>query len=81
MSEWALPTIDMAQCTGCGLCVEYCPTQAVELREQLPAILRPQDCSYCGLCEETCPVGAIALSYEIDILLPGGNDETTNRPN
>ena len=65
MVEWALPTIDMALCNGCGICVTQCPTHAVELAEQRPAIVRPEDCAYCGLCEEICPEGAIALAYEI----------------
>ncbi len=65
MQDWALPTINEERCTGCGLCVEYCPTAAVELVEGKPVIARPQDCSYCGLCEETCPVHAIELAYEI----------------
>ena len=66
MSDRVLPEIDMGLCTGCRLCVERCPTHAVEMGPGLrPAIVRPDDCAYCGLCEEMCPVGAIALAYEI----------------
>lgn len=64
MDLW-LPTIDLERCTGCGHCVAYCPTQAVELREGKPVIVRPAACAYCGMCEELCPAGAIALVYEI----------------
>jgi 2-oxoglutarate ferredoxin oxidoreductase subunit delta len=70
----------MDLCTGCGLCVERCPTQAVEMAaRQLPAdgrpvIVRPDDCVYCGLCEEMCPAGAIALAYEI-VLNPSSSSE------
>lgn len=81
MSEWTLPFIDMTRCNGCGLCVEYCPTHAVELEKGRPVIISPADCAYCGLCEETCPVGAIALVYEIETIPhSGGKDETTDRP-
>jgi formate hydrogenlyase subunit 6/NADH:ubiquinone oxidoreductase subunit I len=31
MDDRVLPTIDLTLCTGCGLCVERCPTQAVEM--------------------------------------------------
>jgi formate hydrogenlyase subunit 6/NADH:ubiquinone oxidoreductase subunit I len=31
MDDRVLPTIDLALCTSCGLCVERCPTQAVEM--------------------------------------------------
>ena len=70
MDDWVLPTIALERCTGCGLCVQYCPTDAVELVGERasgyrPNITRPQRCSYCGICEEMCPVGAIALTYEI----------------
>lgn len=66
MRDRVLPEIDMSLCTGCGLCVERCPTHAVEMTAGLrPVIVRPDDCAYCGLCEEMCPAGAIALAYEI----------------
>ena len=65
MEQWALPTIDSSVCTACGLCAEYCPTDAVEMVGGRPSIVRPADCAYCGRCEEICPVGAIALEYEV----------------
>ncbi len=66
MDEWVLPTIHMSRCTGCGNCIDYCPTKAVELSaEGKPVIVRPKDCAYCGMCEELCPEYAIELAYEI----------------
>jgi NAD-dependent dihydropyrimidine dehydrogenase PreA subunit len=79
MLEQLLPTIDLSLCTGCGLCVERCPTGAVELVDRRPVIVRPLDCAYCGLCEEMCPVEAIALAYEITIQPTGVPSETTDR--
>jgi len=74
LNDRVLPEIDMSLCTGCRLCVERCPTHAVELSaEQRPVIVRPDDCAYCGLCEEMCPVGAISLAYEI-VLDASGTD-------
>ena len=69
MNDQVLPAIDLDTCTGCALCVEQCPTRAVEMNDAgLPDIVRPEDCAYCGMCEEMCPEGAIALSYEIVVL-------------
>ena len=65
MDSWVLPEINMELCTGCGTCVERCPTQAVEMAEGWPCIVRPQDCTYCTECEAICPQGAIQCPYEI----------------
>ena len=65
MDEWMLPTIDMTRCTGCGLCVQRCPTDAVAMVEGKPRIVRPRACAYCATCEDYCPEGAITLVYEI----------------
>ena len=83
MDDSVLPFIDMSRCTGCGLCVQRCPTNAVEMVGDRPQIVRPQDCAYCGLCEEMCPVEAIALAYEIvlssDRTETGEGNEATDR--
>lgn len=76
MVERVLPTIDLDICTGCGLCVDRCPTHAVEMdNARRPEIVRPEDCAYCGLCEEMCPVGAIALEYEIVVPVDGSEPD------
>ncbi|MGQ9584361.1 MAG: ATP-binding protein [Anaerolineae bacterium] len=63
--DWALPEIDLERCTGCGTCVELCPTGAVEVGPVGAFIARPEDCTYCAQCETLCPEGAIHLGYEI----------------
>ncbi|MCD4671723.1 MAG: 4Fe-4S binding protein [Anaerolineaceae bacterium] len=65
MDNWSIPSIDMERCTGCGLCVEYCPTKAVTMVHQQPVIHEPRLCTYCGLCEDSCPEDAITLLFEI----------------
>ncbi|MEA3331793.1 MAG: ferredoxin-type protein NapF [Campylobacterota bacterium] len=29
-----MPTIDMSKCTGCGFCINRCPTYAIEMKEK-----------------------------------------------
>ncbi|MEE9616528.1 MAG: 4Fe-4S binding protein [Anaerolineae bacterium] len=70
MENWALPEINLQRCNRCGICVERCPTDAVEMRTvemrtEGPFIVRPSDCTYCALCEALCPQGAITCAYEI----------------
>ena len=60
-----IPRIDQRLCTGCGLCVQQCPTQAVAVRDGVAVIVRPEACSFCELCERSCPTGAIGRPFTI----------------
>jgi NAD-dependent dihydropyrimidine dehydrogenase PreA subunit len=60
--------IDQNECKGCGLCVESCPAQALELSSELnhygvrPARQKADVCSGCGICYYVCPEpGAITV--------------------
>jgi NAD-dependent dihydropyrimidine dehydrogenase PreA subunit len=60
-----LPLIDLARCTGCGMCEQLCPTNAVEVQANRAIIVRPQACTYCELCETYCPTGAIGRPFTV----------------
>ncbi|HEV7306012.1 ferredoxin-type protein NapF [Ensifer sp.] len=43
-------------CTGCGACVERCPTGIVRLEGGLPHVdFSRGECTFCGACADACP--------------------------
>ncbi|MDK9706762.1 MAG: nitroreductase family protein [Desulforhopalus sp.] len=52
--------INRQDCTGCGICVEICPYQAIRL-EDGTAVHNGIACFLCGHCQAACPQGAIAI--------------------
>jgi len=54
--------INPSWCKGCGICVEFCPKQVLELDNDQKAIAaRPEDCICCRQCELRCPDLAIEV--------------------
>ncbi|HUW67089.1 MAG TPA: 4Fe-4S binding protein [Candidatus Nanoarchaeia archaeon] len=53
--------VDKDECTGCGTCVEECPTEAISLNDDDIAVVNADDCTECGLCVDSCPTNAIKL--------------------
>ena len=60
--------VDVEECKGCGLCVESCPPECLELAPELskygvhPAHYTGEGCSGCGACYYCCPEpGAITV--------------------
>ncbi len=58
------PKIDPDKCITCGKCVDFCHTEAFELKEQngkKKTVVNPTRCVvFCRGCEDVCPVGAIS---------------------
>ncbi len=60
--------IDSDRCKGCGLCVNFCPknvleiTKAVNAKGHFPVFqARPEDCIRCTICCIMCPDVAISI--------------------
>lgn len=51
----ATPITLADQCTGCGTCVEVCPTGVVSLTSEGIAVSTPEDCIKCCACLKFCP--------------------------
>jgi len=60
-STYHLSVIDEAACTGCGTCVEWCPTDAIVLNAEDVAQRDENACLGCGVCSRFCPEEAISL--------------------
>ncbi|MBN1254263.1 MAG: nitroreductase family protein [Deltaproteobacteria bacterium] len=56
---YAPPEVIMETCTGCGLCMEVCPSFVFELMDATAAVVRGDWCIGCGHCGAVCPEEAI----------------------
>ncbi len=52
--------VDPEKCTGCGDCVEECPTDAIEMKDE-KAVVNEEECIDCGACVDVCPAEAISM--------------------
>ena len=60
-STFHLSVIDKDTCTGCGTCVDWCPTDAISLKNDEYAVRQEKSCIGCGVCARFCPEKAISL--------------------
>ena len=60
-STYYLSVIDQQACSGCGICVERCPTDAIVLNNEGLAQRDENACLGCGVCSRFCPEEAISL--------------------
>ena len=51
--------VDAEKCTGCGLCVKVCPTNAISGQKKQPHSIEESKCTKCGLCYDTCKFDAV----------------------
>jgi len=49
--------VNQETCTGCGTCVDVCPTDAIRIASGKAVIT--WECTDCGACPRYCPEGAI----------------------
>ncbi len=55
------PVIDREKCTGCGECVNACPVEVLEVKDEKCEVVKPDECVDCRACEAVCTAGAISF--------------------
>jgi len=54
--------VNQAKCLGCGLCVSFCPTDA--LRAWGLCRIERDNCTDCLICVDYCPADALEVIEE-----------------
>ncbi|MCW4016620.1 MAG: 4Fe-4S binding protein [Candidatus Bathyarchaeota archaeon] len=72
--------LDKNKCTGCGVCMEICPREAIQVtrtpkakgeKAKKPTVgVNEEKCHYCGMCEAVCPFGALKLKVNGKTVIP-----------
>lgn len=78
--------LDKKKCTGCGICMEICPKEAIEVSKVLKTgdkkashpkfRITKEKCHYCGMCEAICPFGALRIYIDGEHLIPVVENES-----
>lgn len=61
MKDVATLNVDADRCTGCGMCLEVCPHEVLEIVEKRVRIRNRDACMECGACSRNCPAGAVSV--------------------
>lgn len=59
------PLISPDMCTGCARCGQWCPADAISVKERV-SVIDQDKCIGCGECTVTCPAGAIKIDWQAD---------------
>ncbi|NLC70162.1 MAG: 4Fe-4S binding protein [Desulfuromonadaceae bacterium] len=61
-----IPKIEIIEkyCKGCSICVEFCPTQVLQMDGFVARVVKPEACIKCMQCELRCPDFAIKVYPE-----------------
>ena len=58
-----MPWVDENMCVGCGICVNECPVDAINM-ENGKAVIDMKKCIRCKKCHEICPQKAVKHDSE-----------------
>lgn len=58
-----MPWVNQEMCTGCSICVDKCPVDAMSVSNE-KASIDEENCIRCGLCHDICPQEAVRHDSE-----------------
>ena len=53
------PIINTDECSACGICVDACQQDVLDIVRDAAVVVNEDACIACGDCMEECPMGAI----------------------
>lgn len=59
------PWVNQKLCDNCGVCFDYCPTQAIVEKDE-SAFIVEEKCIGCGECLVVCNLGAVKFNWDSD---------------
>ncbi|HJJ47175.1 MAG TPA: 4Fe-4S binding protein [Methanocorpusculum sp.] len=71
--------LNVPKCTGCGICADACPKEAISIgmvgaairgAAEAPISVDPAKCSYCGVCTIMCPFNSLSVEVDGEPSLP-----------
>ena len=57
--------VDVEKCTGCEECVNVCPVDVFEIKDEKSVPVNAEECIGCESCMEVCEQDAISIT-EVD---------------
>ena len=69
VANWRVykPIVDEEKCTACGLCISYCPEEAITKGKDNKAEIDYRFCKGCGICANECPAKVIIMKQEEEV--------------
>ena len=61
------PVVDLEKCTGCGICVKFCPDSSlklVDMKGKKKIVVDYEHCKGCLICVTECPFKAYTTERE-----------------